>query len=102
VTSSLGLTLLALSISGYVVALAVCVLSIWADRRHRERREVEARLRVLCGGEVVSAFLFRVVCFFRGHRLGRRTVRVVTPAISTSVRARFCDRCCGWIAGGHG
>jgi hypothetical protein len=49
-TPALRWTLLALSISGYVVALAVCVFSIWADRRHRERREVAARLRVLCGG----------------------------------------------------
>jgi hypothetical protein len=43
-TPALGLTLLALS-----VALAV-LDPLGRYRRHRERREVEARLRVLCGG----------------------------------------------------
>jgi hypothetical protein len=38
--TSLPLTLLALSV----------VLAVLRWHRHRERREVEARLRVLCGG----------------------------------------------------
>jgi hypothetical protein len=44
--------------------------------------------------------LGRLLCAWFGHRLAGRVCRV-TYGMET-VRARFCSRCSGWIAGGRG
>jgi ribosomal protein L35AE/L33A len=46
------------------------------------------------------ALVGRLLCAWFGHRLDGRVLRVLYG--NGTVRARFCSRCSGWIAGGRG